>query len=248
MDLIVNTGSWGSIDVEWDDPEIRLFYPHLARFSRVIQFDRRGSGASDPVPLDALPPWESFVEELECVMNEVGSERAALIGAGDGGPVSMLYAANRPQRVSSLIILNSYARLLADHDYPIGVPADGPRNTSTNTATAGERSSPLPSGRQARLAMPHSWLGWPRASGPSTAPVPPRPTQGKVSQWMQGPSCQLSEFPRSWFTSTVQFFLSSLAAISRTTSLKQRSLIYLGQILPRTGNTLTFSYPLSKNS
>ncbi len=125
VDRIINTGSWGSIDVEWDDPGIRLFYQHLARFSRVIQFDRRGSGASDPVPLDALPPWESFVEELECVMDEVGSERAALIGAGDGGPVSMLYAANRPQRVSSLIILNSYARLLADDDYPFGVPTDG---------------------------------------------------------------------------------------------------------------------------
>ncbi len=124
VDLIINTGSWGSIDVEWDDPGTRLFYQNLARFSRVIQFDRRGSGASDPVPLDALPPWESFVEELECVMDEVGSERAALVGAGDGGPVSMLYAANQPQRVSSLIILNSYARLLADDNYPFGVPVD----------------------------------------------------------------------------------------------------------------------------
>ena len=124
VDLIINSGSWGSIDVEWDDPGTRLFYQNLARFSRVIRFDRRGSGASDPLPLDVLPPWESFVEELECVMDEVGSERAALVGAGDGGPVSMLYAANQPQRVSSLIILNSYARLLADDNYPFGVPVD----------------------------------------------------------------------------------------------------------------------------
>ena len=122
VDLIVNTGAWGSIDVEWEDPETRLFYQKIARFSRVIQFDRRGSGASDPIPLDALPPWESFIEELECVMDEVGSERAAVLGAADGGPASMLFAANQPDRVSALIIWCTFARLLADDDYPFGVP------------------------------------------------------------------------------------------------------------------------------
>ena len=121
IDLIINTGSWGSIDVEWDDPAVRLFYQQLARFSRVIQFDRRGSGASDPIPLNALPPWESFVEELGCVMDEVGSTRAAVLGAGDGGPVSMLFAANQPDRVSALIMYTTAARLLADEDYPFGV-------------------------------------------------------------------------------------------------------------------------------
>ena len=122
VDLVVNTGSWGSIDVEWDDPAIRLFYRQLASFSRVIQFDRRGSGASDPIALDALPPWESFVEELECVMDEVGSERAAVLGVADGGPASMLFAANQPDRVSALILFTTFARYLADDDYPFGVP------------------------------------------------------------------------------------------------------------------------------
>ncbi len=123
-DLVVNTGSWGSIDVEWEDPEVRLFYQKAARFCRIILFDRRGSGASDPIPLDALPPWESFGEELECVMDEVGSEKATILGGADGGPVSMLFAANRPDRVNSLIVYSTYARLLADDDYPYGVPAD----------------------------------------------------------------------------------------------------------------------------
>ena len=122
VDLVVNTGSWGSIDVEWDDPAIRLFYQQLARFSRVIQFDRRGSGASDPIALDALPPWESFAEELECVMDEVGSERAAVLGVADGGPASMLFAANQPDRVSALILFTTIARILADDDYSFGVP------------------------------------------------------------------------------------------------------------------------------
>ena len=70
-DLIINTGAWGSIDIEWEDPEIRLFYQKTARFGRTVRFDRRGSGASDPIPLDALPPWESFMDELDCVMNHV---------------------------------------------------------------------------------------------------------------------------------------------------------------------------------
>ncbi|MEE9534722.1 MAG: adenylate/guanylate cyclase domain-containing protein [Acidimicrobiia bacterium] len=122
IDLVVNTGSWGSIDVEWDDPATRLFYQNVARFTRVIQFDRRGSGASDPIPLDALPPWESFVDELESVMDEVGSERAAVLGGIDGGPVSMLFAASQPGRVSALILLTTMARFLADDDYPFGVP------------------------------------------------------------------------------------------------------------------------------
>ena len=79
IDLIINTGAWGSIDVEWEAPGIRLFYRRLASFCRVIQFDRRGSGASDPIPLGALPPWESFVEELERVMDEEESLRPALV-------------------------------------------------------------------------------------------------------------------------------------------------------------------------
>ena len=123
-DLVVNTGSWGSIDTEWEDPGIRLFYQKVARFCRVIQFDRRGSGASDPIPLDALPPWESFGDELECVMDEVGSKKATILGGADGGPVSLLFAANRPDRVNSLIAYCTYARLLADDDYPYGYPAE----------------------------------------------------------------------------------------------------------------------------
>ena len=133
-DLIINTGAWGSIDVEWEDPEIRLFYQRTARFGRTIRFDRRGSGASDPIPLDALPPWESFMDELECVMNHVGSERATVMGVADGGPVSMLFAANRPDLVDSLVLYNTYPRLVSDDDYPYGVPQE---NVETFVRDAG---------------------------------------------------------------------------------------------------------------
>ena len=123
-DLVVNAGFWGSIDIEWEDPGIRLFYQKAARLGRTIVFDRRGSGASDPLPLDALPPWESFVEELECVMDTVGSEKATLLGGGDGGPTTLLFAANQPERVQSLVLHCAYARLSAAEDYPIGYPPE----------------------------------------------------------------------------------------------------------------------------
>ena len=133
-DLIINTGAWGSIDVEWEDPEIRLFYQKTARFGRTVRFDRRGSGASDPIPLGALPPWESFMDELDCVMNHVGSRRATILGIADGGPVSMLFAANRPDLVDSLVLHCTYSRLATDDDYPYGVPQE---NAETFARDAG---------------------------------------------------------------------------------------------------------------
>lgn len=123
-DVVINTGSWGSVDTEWEDPGIRLFYGKAAAYGRTILFDRRGTGASDPVPLNALPPWESFVEEVECVMDSVGIEKASILGSADGGPTSMLFAANKPDRVDSLILYCTYSRQLADADYPIGYPQE----------------------------------------------------------------------------------------------------------------------------
>lgn len=124
VDLLITNGFWGAFDVEWEDPMVRLFYERLSRFARVIRFDRLGTGSSDPVPLDALPPWEAFVEEMECVLDAVGSERTAVMVIGDNGPPGMLYAATRPNRCHALILLNATARFLVDDDYAVGVDPD----------------------------------------------------------------------------------------------------------------------------
>ena len=63
-DLVWSAGSYGAFDIDWEDPRAELFLRRLASFVRLIRFDRRGTGGSDPLPLDALPPWESFAEEL----------------------------------------------------------------------------------------------------------------------------------------------------------------------------------------
>jgi class 3 adenylate cyclase len=123
-DLVVSFGSFGHVDIAWEDPGIALFFRTLASFSRLILFDRRGTGASDPVLLDALPPWEGYAEELEAVLDQVGSERAAIMAHIDAGPMALLFAASRPERTSALVLVNCSAKWVAADDYPIGIPLE----------------------------------------------------------------------------------------------------------------------------
>ncbi len=123
-DLVLTSGSFGAFDTDWEDPAAESFFRRLASFVRLIRFDRRGTGASDPIGIDAMPPWESFVEELACVMDDVGSKRAAISTAYDAGPMGMLFAATKPERTAALILVNTGAKYIATDDYPIGVAAD----------------------------------------------------------------------------------------------------------------------------
>ena len=119
-DLILARRSYGHIDVAWEDPGITLFLRALASFCRVILFDRRGTGPSDPLPLGPLPPWESYAEELEAVLDEVGCDRAAIMAEMDAGPTALLFAATKPERTSALVLVHTSARFVAGSDYPIG--------------------------------------------------------------------------------------------------------------------------------
>ena len=87
-DLLISAGTYGSIDLDWEDPMVAGMYRRLASFSRLIRFDRRGSGASDPLPLEALPSWESYVDEVVAVMDAARCERAAIMGVFDAGPMA----------------------------------------------------------------------------------------------------------------------------------------------------------------
>jgi class 3 adenylate cyclase len=123
-DLVVTPGSFTHVDTMWEDPAAALMYRRLASFSRLIRFDRVGTGASDPAPLDHLPPWESYAEELAAVLDEVGSERAAILVSTDAGSMAMYFAATKPERTSALILFNTTARVLAADDYSIGMPRE----------------------------------------------------------------------------------------------------------------------------
>jgi pimeloyl-ACP methyl ester carboxylesterase/class 3 adenylate cyclase len=120
---IVLIPSWATnVDVMWEEPSLARYLDRLAAFGRVICFDKRGSGVSDPVPLSSLPTLEHWLDDLRAVMDAAGSERAALIGDSEGGPMAMLFAATFPERVAGLALINTFARILRDHDYPIGIP------------------------------------------------------------------------------------------------------------------------------
>lgn len=123
-DLVLAPSWFSAFDLEWEQPQIRSLFQRMGSFARVIRFDRRGSGASDPLESDALAPWEAFADDIACVMDAVGSDSAFLFGDGDAGPLSLLFAATHPERVRGMILFNTSARFLQDDDYPIGMPAE----------------------------------------------------------------------------------------------------------------------------
>ena len=117
--------SWlSNVDAMWEEPSLARFLNRLATFSRLLCFDKRGSGISDPVPLAALPTLEEWMEDVRAVMDAAGLESAALVGIAEGGPMAMLFAATYPERTSALILVDTAARILRDVDYPWGLPAD----------------------------------------------------------------------------------------------------------------------------
>jgi class 3 adenylate cyclase len=121
IDLALVIGSWWHLEFQWTDPGMERFLERLASFSRLILFDKRGTGLSDRVSDDALPDLELRMDDLRAVLDAVGSERCALVGESEGGPLAVLFAATYPARVSHLVLYGSYARLLSAPDYPAGV-------------------------------------------------------------------------------------------------------------------------------
>lgn len=108
------------IDLVWQMPRFATSLQRLASIGRVIIFDRRGSGASDPAPSGTVPKWEVLAEDIGAVLDAVGSKRTAVIGFRETGQIAMLYAAMHPERVSSLVLLNTTARYLRSDDHPQG--------------------------------------------------------------------------------------------------------------------------------
>ena len=120
VDLVLADQWFSHMDGQWDVPPIAEFRRRLGAFSRLIMFDKRGIGLSDPVPIDQLPTIEEWIDDLRAVMDEVGSSRAALVTNIGGAIMSLVCAAAFPDRLSSLVIVDGFARFLAAPDYPIG--------------------------------------------------------------------------------------------------------------------------------
>lgn len=118
IDIVYVQGAWSHLEVLWELPAYRRFCEQLAEFARVILFDKRGMGMSDRVP--GATPLDVRMDDIGAVMDAAGSDSATLIGASEGGPLSMLFAAAHPERTRSLILMGAEIRERRDADWPWG--------------------------------------------------------------------------------------------------------------------------------
>ncbi|HET7737053.1 MAG TPA: adenylate/guanylate cyclase domain-containing protein, partial [Tepidiformaceae bacterium] len=118
IDLVYAQGSYTHLDVYWELPAFRHYCERLAEFSRLILFDKRGYGMSDRVP--GATTLEERMDDIRAIMDAAGSERAAIIGESEGGPLALLFAAAHPERTRALILQGAEVRERTDQEWPWG--------------------------------------------------------------------------------------------------------------------------------
>jgi class 3 adenylate cyclase len=118
LDLVLVPGWVSNIELAWDNVEYSRFLQRLASFSRLIFFDKRGTGLSDRVSESELPDLEHRMDDVRAVMDAVDSDCAALMGVSEGGTMSLLFAATYPKRTTALITFGIFAKRIWSHDYP----------------------------------------------------------------------------------------------------------------------------------
>jgi class 3 adenylate cyclase len=118
VDLVYAQGAYTHLEIEWELPAFRRYCERLAEFTRLILFDKRGMGMSDRVP--GATTLEERMDDVRAVMDAVGSERAAVMGESEGGPLAMLFAAAHPERTAALILQGAEVRERTDEEWPWG--------------------------------------------------------------------------------------------------------------------------------
>lgn len=116
IDLVYVPGWVSHLEYGWESPRVASFYKRLASFSRLIMFDKRGTGLSDRAA--GLPDIEQRMDDVRAVMDAVGSKQAALLCMSEGGGMSIAFAAKYPERVSALILVGAFAKRVWSTDYP----------------------------------------------------------------------------------------------------------------------------------
>lgn len=124
IDLVFVMGWVSHLEYFWNEPSFAAFLTRLASMSRLILFDKRGTGLSDAVPISELPTLEQRMFDVQAVMEAAGSRRAVLMGVSEGGPLCALFAATHPDMTAALVMIGSYARRLWAPDYPWGPTLD----------------------------------------------------------------------------------------------------------------------------
>jgi pimeloyl-ACP methyl ester carboxylesterase len=139
LDLVYVPGWVSHVELAWEEPTLASFLRRLASFSRLILFDKRGTGLSDRVPNDKLPTLEERIDDLRAVMDAVDSERAAIFGFSEGGNLSAFFAATYPERTKALVLFGTFAKRIWSSDYPWAPkPEDRERESETLEREWGE--------------------------------------------------------------------------------------------------------------
>jgi class 3 adenylate cyclase len=118
IDLVYAQGASTHLEIQWELPAFRHYCERLAEFTRLILFDKRGMGMSDRVP--GATTLDERMDDVRAVMDAAGSERAAVMGESEGGPLAMLFAAAHPERAAALILQGAEVRERTDSDWPWG--------------------------------------------------------------------------------------------------------------------------------
>jgi pimeloyl-ACP methyl ester carboxylesterase len=129
LDLVLVLGFATHVELQWEFPPLAGFLERLASYSRLILFDKRGTGLSDPVA--EVPTLEQRIDDVRAVMDAAGSDRAALFGISEGGPMSILFAAAHPDRVTALVLYGAMGRTTEAPDYPWATPAEALRESAS---------------------------------------------------------------------------------------------------------------------
>jgi pimeloyl-ACP methyl ester carboxylesterase len=114
VDIVLSPGAWTHLELSWEVPPLAAFLERLAASSRLILFDKRGTGLSDRLPPDEVPNVEERIDDIIAVMDAVGSARAVLFGTLGGGAVAGTVAATMPERTHGLILYGTFAKLEPD--------------------------------------------------------------------------------------------------------------------------------------
>jgi class 3 adenylate cyclase len=123
-DLIYLPNWTSHVELQWEEASYARFLHGLASFSRLICFDKRGAGLSEHLPFTALPTLEQWMDDILAVMDAAGSQRTAILATDVGGMLGVLFAATYPERVSHLILIDAYSRVLQGEGYDVGVPPE----------------------------------------------------------------------------------------------------------------------------
>jgi len=172
-DVILADQWFSNVDAQWDVPPLAELRRRLASFSRLILFDKRGVGLSDPVAIESLPSIESWMDDLRAVMDTASSEQATLITTMAGTMTGLVFAASHPDRVRALVIVNGLARVSLAPDYPAGQPVDQFQRMVEQTETGWGRGMALDIFAPSMRSVPGLREAWSRyeraAASPGTA-------------------------------------------------------------------------------